>query len=143
MADPLDKSINLNFRITEGERRRFKAWCATNGTTQADAFRDGFSLLRVVRDLFGELNARQREKVLQGIQSISIDVDLGLTIERRAEGLWVVSMGRSVVTRHLSREYEPMPTSRSEEFIARTRFPMNEALDIARAYQKSYKDQQS
>lgn len=44
--DPLDEMVNLNFRVTERERRAFKAFCAANGMTQTDGFRSGFELLK-------------------------------------------------------------------------------------------------
>lgn len=48
--DPLDDMVNLNFRVTERERRAFKAWCATNGMTQTDGFRAGFEALKAAVD---------------------------------------------------------------------------------------------
>lgn len=48
--DPLDDMVNLNFRVTERERRAFKAWCAANGMTQTDGFRAGFEALKATVD---------------------------------------------------------------------------------------------
>ena len=47
--DPLDEMVNLNFRVTERERRAFKSFCAANGMTQTDGFRAGFELLKKER----------------------------------------------------------------------------------------------
>ena len=48
--DQLERMVNLNFRVTERERREFKAWCATNGMTQTEGFRSGFELLKQGRE---------------------------------------------------------------------------------------------
>ncbi|MGI3212645.1 hypothetical protein ACROSR_16210 [Roseovarius tibetensis] len=47
--DPLDEMVNLNFRVSERERRAFKPWCAVNGMTQTEGFRAGFELLKQKR----------------------------------------------------------------------------------------------
>jgi hypothetical protein len=58
-------------------------------------------------------------------------------IEKRGENRWCVSaFGGTVVDRELQRHYEPMPSSRTEEFIAATRFDLDEAFEIARRYNK-------
>lgn len=46
LDDPLDHGVNVNFRITERERREFKAWCANRGMSQTEAFKRGFELLK-------------------------------------------------------------------------------------------------
>lgn len=43
--DDLERLVNINFKITERERRAFKAWCAVHGMNQTEAFRRGFKLL--------------------------------------------------------------------------------------------------
>lgn len=48
--DPLDEMVNLNFRVTERERRAFKSFCAANGMTLTDGFRSGFELLKAKAD---------------------------------------------------------------------------------------------
>lgn len=56
-------------------------------------------------------------------------------IERRrqpsGESLWTVSLGSHVARRDGTVEFEPQPSSRSDEYIARTRYSFNEACDIA------------
>jgi hypothetical protein len=44
--DELNEIVSLNFKITEGERRAFKIWCAGKGITQVEAFKRGFRLLK-------------------------------------------------------------------------------------------------
>ena len=56
-------------------------------------------------------------------------------VEKRGEGKWCVqAFGGTVVDRELNRHYEPMPSSRTEEFIAATRFSLDEAFDIAKKF---------
>ena len=58
-------------------------------------------------------------------------------IEKRGENRWCVSaFGGTVVDRDLQRHYEPMPSNRTEEFIAATRFTLAEAFDIAQRFDK-------
>jgi hypothetical protein len=57
-----------------------------------------------------------------------------IAIEKRGENRWCVSVLGTVVDRELQRHYEPMPSSRTEEFIAATRFDLDEAFEIARRY---------
>lgn len=49
-SNPLDDMVNLNFRLTERERRAFKAWCAANGMTRTDGFWAGFEALKGTSD---------------------------------------------------------------------------------------------
>lgn len=134
MPDKLDQPINLNFRITEGERRAFKEWCARGGMTQTAAFRDSFALLKLVADQFGALEAPVMTQVLRGIRSIVIDKELDLTVEKRGFDAWSACLSGSVLTRDLERQYEAMPSSRTKEFIAATRFSFAEAMRIASDY---------
>ncbi|MFX4300139.1 hypothetical protein [Pseudosulfitobacter pseudonitzschiae] len=67
-------------------------------------------------------------------QALSFRVDSEITIVHRGATGWAVSKGSATVNTDLEAEYEPMPSSRSEEYIARTRFPLEMAFDIARKY---------
>lgn len=65
----------------------------------------------------------------------SFQVAEDLTIEKRGESTWCVKyFGSTVLDRELERHYEPMPSGRTEEFIAATRFTLDEAFEIASAY---------
>ena len=67
-----------------------------------------------------------------------------INIEKRGETKWCVKyFGNSVVNRDLNRQYEPMPSSRTEEFIEATRFSLEEAFEIANAYQEKLKEELS
>jgi hypothetical protein len=59
-------------------------------------------------------------------------------VEKRGEEKWCVqSFGGTVVDRDLNRHYEPMPSNRTEEFIAATRFNLEEAFEIAKRYNEN------
>ena len=61
-----------------------------------------------------------------------------IAVEQRSKDRWCVSaFGGTVVDRDLQRHYEPMPSNRTEEFIAATRFSLEEAFDIAQRYNKN------
>lgn len=49
------------------------------------------------------------------------------------KGLWAVTYAGSTINKDGEWEYEPLPSSRSEAYMSRTRFPLEEALEIAKA----------
>jgi hypothetical protein len=74
-------------------------------------------------------------------RAVRFQVGEDIHIEKRGENRWCVSaFGGTVVDRDLQRHHEPMPSNRTEEFIAATRFSLEEAFDIAQRYNKN--DQQ-
>jgi hypothetical protein len=131
-TDPLGQQVNVNFRMTERERRAFKAWCAENGLSLTEGFREGAALLRGARDLLGSERADAILQLVGSATAFLIDPDRDLSVERRGADAWAVRQGGSVVNRDGEREPEPMPSSRDEAFIARTRFTLPEALRVAR-----------
>jgi len=132
-TDPLDRLVNVNFKMTERERRAFKIWCTENGLTLTEGFHSGIALLRDMRDLIGPEPVETLLGTLRSASVFLIDQDSDLRVERRGAEAWAVCEGPSVVNRAGGREPEPMPSSRDEAFIARTRFPLAEALRVARA----------
>jgi len=56
-----------------------------------------------------------------------------ITVESRGDGMWAVLDGRWCLNRDGGWEHEPMPSSRTEEFLARCRFPLEEAVVRAAA----------
>lgn len=48
--------------------------------------------------------------------------------------LWSIYHGKSVINSDYEREWEPLPSSRSEDFLKRTRFSRHEAERIAIEY---------
>lgn len=67
-------------------------------------------------------------------QALSFRVDSEITIVHRGSSGWAISTGSYTVNTDLEEEYEPMPSGRSEEYIARTRFSLEMAFEIARKY---------
>lgn len=68
-------------------------------------------------------------------QAVCFQLAEDVFVEKRGEGKWCVrAFGNTVVDRDLKRQYEPMPRSRTDEFIAATRFSLDEAFDIAKRY---------
>jgi len=69
-------------------------------------------------------------------RAVRFQIGEDVFVEKRGENRWCVSVFGTVVDRELQRHYEPMPSSRTEEFIAATRFDLNEAFDIAQRFDK-------
>jgi len=132
MTDPLDQTVNVNFRMTERDRRAFKSWCAEQGLTLTEGFHEGVTLLRGIRDRFGPEPAGVLLETIDAADGFLIDKERELRVERRGPDTWAVREMASVVNRDGEREHEPMPSSRDEAFIARTRFGLAEALRVAR-----------
>ena len=132
-TDPLDQLVNVNFKMTERDRRAFKVWCTQNGLTLTEGFHSGIALLRELRARLGPEPADVLLGLIGATDGFLIDKEREIRVERRGPDAWAVREGASVVNRDGGREPEPMPSSRDEAFIARTRFPLAEALKIARA----------
>lgn len=58
-------------------------------------------------------------------------------VEKRGNDSWCVSVFRTVLDRDLTRQYEPMVSGRTDDFIAATRFTLEEAFEIATRYCKN------
>lgn len=132
-TDPLDQLVNVNFKMTERDRRAFKVWCTQNGLTLTEGFHSGIALLRELRARLGPEPADVLLGLIEAADGFLIDKEREIRVERRGPDAWAVREGASVVNKDGGREHEPMPSSRDEAFIARTRFPLAEALRIARA----------
>ena len=55
-----------------------------------------------------------------------------LYVEWRGDGNWCVKDMFQCYRADGEREHEPIPSSRDDAFIARTRFPLDEALELAK-----------
>lgn len=67
--------------------------------------------------------------------AVKFQVEEDITIEKRGSSTWaVVVFGGTVLDRDMNRHYEPMPSSRTQEFIDATRFSLEEAFEIAETY---------
>lgn len=56
-----------------------------------------------------------------------------LTVEYRGRGLWAVKRHSHCLSRSGEWDYEMQPSSREDEWLAEHRFPLGEALDLAKA----------
>jgi hypothetical protein len=75
----------------------------------------------------------ERDHLLE-IGSKAVKFQLGdVFVESRGLGIWAVCNGGCVRNVLGEWEYEPFPSGRDDEFIARTRFPFAEAWEIASA----------
>lgn len=127
MTDPADQVVNMNFRMTEGDRRAFKAWCAGEGLTLTEGFHEGVALLKGVRAILGAAEAESLVETIACASVYVIDAERDLRVERRDGDAWVVCEGKHrVVTRDGDLEHA------DEAYVDRTRFGLQEALRIAR-----------
>lgn len=55
----------------------------------------------------------------------------GIKVENRGLGSWAVLDGSRCLNHDGGWEYEPLPSNRTDEFLARCRFPLEEAIDRA------------
>ena len=58
-------------------------------------------------------------------------------VEDRGAGAWAVVDGASCLNRDGEWEYEPLPSSRTQAFFDRCRYPKNEAIQRAQDIQQA------
>ncbi len=78
---------------------------------------------------------KELEEALSTVEVFRMGADWrgsAITVERRAEDQWAICQGGACLNTYGEWEFEPMPGSRNEEFIARARFPLDEAKRRAR-----------
>lgn len=84
------------------------------------------------------LLTRQQEEI-ERLTREAVKYEIGegshkVYVEKRSEALWCITRdGSSVLNTDGEWEYEPTPSGRDGDFIARTRYLRNTALNIARA----------
>lgn len=74
----------------------------------------------------------QRELIAAGIDFRIVGGEDPIMVSSRGDGKWAVAAGRSVLNLLGEWEWEPMPSSRTDEFKARTRFSFEEAVTLAK-----------
>ena len=85
--------------------------------------------------VFEHLQEEISEMELLLERAVRFQVDEDVYVEKRGEDAWCVSVyGGAVLDRDLQRHREPMPSNRTDEFIAATRFTLSEAMSIADRY---------
>lgn len=92
---------------------------------------------KAVAELLAERDALE----MQLSQATRFELPHGFRIEQRRQihggPLWVVSDGSSVLNREGEWVYEPLPSSRTDDFIQATRFTLDEARAQAEAALKA------
>ena len=78
-----------------------------------------------------ERELAQRDELLIKAEKLRFSRDI--TVESRGPSQWAVCDGGMVLNSEGEWEYEPLPSNRIPEFIARTRFTFAEAVTRARA----------
>lgn len=81
-----------------------------------------------------DFEAMGKSELIDLVSSFRLDDGLRMTIERRGEVHWCVSNGTSVLNTDLELEWEPRPSGRSDDFIARTRMSLNDAFALWNRY---------
>jgi len=84
---------------------------------------------------------------MRELEAVRKALDLGLevrsfsigeiTVEFRDAGSWAVLDGRHCLNRDGGWEREPLPSSRTDEFMSRCRFSLDEAVELAAAAHKA------
>jgi mannose-6-phosphate isomerase-like protein (cupin superfamily) len=129
---PLDlDTVNVNFRISERDRRGLKLWCVENDMTMTDALVAGTALLRALHKQFGPRSAKTIINLVESASVFLVDRDQDLRVERHDEETWMVHEGTSVVNRDGEREHLLKKCSQDEAFLRRTRFELADALRVA------------
>jgi hypothetical protein len=76
-------------------------------------------------------------EILKGVRSFRIADDIDVVLRDTEKNLWAVCVfSSSVLDEDLNRHYELMSYSRDDAFIELTRFPLIEALKIAKRYKE-------
>lgn len=83
------------------------------------------------RALSAEAKLAQAVEALENATAFDLGDDI--VVESRGKGTWAVKNFDSVLNADGVWEWEPQPSSRGDEFIARTRFSRDEAFDRARS----------
>lgn len=69
-------------------------------------------------------------------RSYGFDTSRDVRVESRGAGLWAIIDCGKVLNKDNELEYESLPSNRTDEFIERTRFTLDEALNRAAAFLK-------
>ena len=126
-SEPAD-TVNVNFRMSERDRRDLKLWCVEHDMTMTEALVSGAAVLRKLVDRFGSDSAEAILETIGAVDTFLIDRQRVIRVERLEGDLWVVREGmRSLV--NWDGELEHADASD----VARTRFGLPEALRVARA----------
>ena len=126
-SDPAD-TVNVNFRMSERDRRDLKLWCVEHDMTMTEALVSGAAVLRKLVDRFGSDSAETILETIGAVDAFLIDRQRVIQVERLEGDLWVIREGmHSLVNRDGELEHADGAD------IERTAFGLSEALQVARA----------
>ena len=124
----------------EAKRAEFEAWLedlAENPPPPNDALKKLFADYHAaaIKSLVSEADWEARSLAAEAALAKAVVFDLGqnTTVESRGDGAWAVKNGGSVLNVDGVWEWEPSPSNRTDEFIARTRFDREDAFRRAAA----------
>ena len=72
-------------------------------------------------------------------KAVKFEMADGLFIEKRGKDSWAITNIGNCYAKEGGWEHEPLPSNRSNEFIARTRFTLEEACKITKRLSKEWK----
>lgn len=109
-------------------KERLRARHVSFGITQATPINpDGPEAADHIQSLEADLEKARERLALAS----AFTLERGWSIESRGHGKWAVVDGPFVLNRDGEWEHEPLPSSRTEEFLARARFDLEEAFEAA------------
>lgn len=121
-------TVNVNFRMSERERRDLKLWCVEHDMTMTEALVSGAAVLRALVDRFRPDPADILLATIESADSYLIDPKRDIRVERLEEELWVVREGP-----HAAVNLDVRLEHADAADVERTAFRLPGALRIARA----------
>lgn len=126
-SEPVD-TVNVNFRMSERDRRDLKLWCVEHDMTMTEALVSGAAVLRALVDRFGPHPAEILLEKIGAADAFLIDRERDIRVERLEEDLWVVREGP-----HAAVNLDVRLEHADGADVERTAFRLPGALRIARA----------
>jgi hypothetical protein len=126
-SEPTD-TVNVNFRMSEQERRDLKLWCVEQDMTMTDALVSGAAVLRKLVDQFGPGSPEAILDAIGAVEIFLIDRQGVIRVERLEGDSWVVREGMNFL---VNRDGHLEHADGAD--VERTAFRLPEALRIARA----------
>lgn len=74
------------------------------------------------------LDGLSKSELISMVDSFCLDRDSHMMLKRRGPDSWCITNGSSVLNTDFEMEWEPSPSNRDDDFILRTRFPLDEAF---------------
>lgn len=132
-SEPSD-TVNVNFRMSERDRRVLKLWCVEHDMTMTEALVSGAAVLRKLVDRFGPDSAETILDAIGTMDTFLIDQREIIRVERLEGELWIVREGMHAL---VNRDGELEHADGAD--VERTAFGLAEALRVAR--ERAYKQE--